>query len=486
MTATNRPNILLIMCDQLRADALGCYGSSFVRTPNIDRLAQWGVTFDRAYSRTPVCVPARYGLLSGQAPFRIGLIDNGAKRKDFADPLPELLKKQGYAAFAVGKMHFSPVRSHYGFDRMLLSEEVPGHFSDDDYLRFLRDNGWLHVVEPHGKRSETYYAPQTSELPEQMHSTAWTAARACELIRENRNRPFFLFASFIKPHPPFDPCRPYDTMYPPERVPMPVRDEAERRPIDLAIDVQNDYKVNGIHRVTDDQLRRIRAAYYGSVSQVDRQIGAILDTLDGLGLSENTLILFTADHGEHLGDHYAFGKRTYYEPSARIPLIVSQPGTLPQGERRSAFATLEDLYATAVAAAGGEVPAGSDGMSLLPLAHDAALPGRSEMYGEFGLGRMLKFMRRWDRYKYVYHTNGGREALFDLAADPSELHDISTGHPGLCRESRAKLADYYHSFDFADALGDDGVSLKQYPYEPHRPRGYLNQFPRWQSTVFED
>ena len=307
-----KPNILLIMCDQLRADVLGCYGNSLVNTPNINRLASRGVRFERAYSQTPVCVPARHGLISGKSPFEIGLIDNDRNIKEFSNPLPELVKKQGYFTCAVGKMHFYPVRKHYGFDRMYLSEEVPGHFYDDDYLQFLQKAGYSHVVEPHGKRSETYYVPQTSELPEPLHTTTWTAEQTCEVIRKNRNRPFFVFASFIKPHPPFDPCVPYDTMYPLEQVPEPVCREEELRPTDYSIDLQNDYKVNGVDHMTQEDIKKIRAAYYGSVTQLDRQIGKIFDELDENGLTDNTLVILTSDHGEMLGDHYAFGKRTFY------------------------------------------------------------------------------------------------------------------------------------------------------------------------------
>jgi arylsulfatase len=478
-----KPNILLIMCDQLRADSLASYGNPLVQAPHMNRIAEQGVTFERAYSRTPVCVPARYGLMSGKAPFRLGLTDNNNKLKPIQNPLPELLKLSGYFTCAVGKMHFSPVRAHYGFDRMYLSEEIPGHFADDDYLQFLNKQGRLDVVEPHGKRSDSYYVPQTSELPEELHTSAWTAQQTCEVIRENRDRPFFIFTSFIKPHPPFDPCAPYDTMYDPATVPMPIRNDAELDPIDLSIDTQNDYKVNGIRKVSDDEARRIRAAYYGCITQTDAQIGRILDQLEALNLTENTLVILTSDHGEMLGDHYSFGKRTFYEASNRVPLILSWPAGLPRGERRQQFAVLEDIYATALSVAGVGIPTDSCGVNLLPSAMDANGVTHTEVHGEFGRGPMLKFMLRWEDYKYIYHTNGGREALFDLRSDPNELQNISVNHAALCDECHRKIKVYYEVHGFDEAL--EGDALKHYEPHQHEPRGYLNQAPRWQSTVFD-
>lgn len=478
---SEKPNLLLIMCDQLRADVLGCYGNKSVKTPNIDRLAARGVCFDRAYSQTPVCVPARHGLIAGKHPFEIGLIDNSINVGEISNPLPELIRKQGYFTCAVGKMHFIPARKHYGFDRMFLSEEVPRHVQDDDYLQFLHEQGHGHVIQPHGKRSEEYYVPQISELPEDLHTSAWTANKTCEMIRKNRNRPFFIFSSFIKPHPPFDPSIPYDTLYPPDEVPMPIRKEEERYPDDLSIDIQNDYKVNGIENVSAEEMKKIRSYYYGCVTQVDKQIGTILDSLDENGLADNTLIILTADHGEMLGDHYSFGKRTFYEQSARIPMIVSWPCVLPQGEYRNHFAMLQDIYATFITASGGQVPEESSGKDMVEIGKNPGEPFREKVFAEFGQGRALKFMLRWDNYKYIYHTNGGVENLYNLKQDPVELDNVAAQHPEVCKNCQEELIAYYKSHGFEEAL--DGDRLKRYEHKKHVNRGFLNQYPRWPETV---
>lgn len=480
----SKPNLLLIMCDQLRADVLGCYGNQLVRTPNIDRLAETGICFDQAYSQTPVCIPARHGLISGQNPFEIGLTDNNLDIEEIKSPMPEMIRRQGYFTEAIGKMHFNPQRRHYGFDRMFLSEELPQHIFDDDYLMFLREKGFGHITEPQGKRSEQYYVPQISELPEELHATAWTADKTCEALRRNRNRPFFLFGSFIKPHPPFDPSEPYDKLYNLNDIPDPIRSFKEKDALDYTIHVQNDYKVNGIDNVTDKDLRRIRAYYYGSISQIDIQIGKILDALDVYGLRDNTLILFTADHGEMLGDHYSFGKRTFYEASAKVPMIMSWPGALPQSERRDSFVMLQDIYATLLKVSGSEIPDISSGRNMIEVVEKPQSPWRNKIFAEFGHGRALKMMLRWEHYKYIYHTNGGLEQLFDLEQDPHELNNIAEENSKQCQKCKEEMKKYYRLYNFEDVFDKQG-NLKKYTFQTYQPCGFLDQHPEWPNTVID-
>ena len=480
---STKPNLLLIMYDQLRADVLGCYGNDLVKTPNMDRLAKRGICFDRAYSQTPVCMPARHALTSGKNAFELGMLENTYKRNEINNPLAKLVRDEGYFTCAVGKMHFTPAREHFGFDRMYLSEEIPEHIQDDDYLQFLQEKGYGHVIEPHGKRSETYYVPQVSELPEELHTSAWTADKTCEIIRKNSNRPFFIFSSFIKPHPPFEPCKPYDTMYTLDKIPMPVRDEGELDPDDRIIDIQNGYKVNGIENVSDEDVRKIRAHYYGSVTQLDKQLGKLLDTLDVYGLTDNTLVILTSDHGEMLGDHYAFGKRTYYEQSTRIPFIVSWPEMLPQGERREQFVILQDIFATFVSAAGGQIPGDVAGKDIIEVCKDSQRPLRKKVFAEYGADKNLKFMLRWGDFKYIYHTNGGLENLYNLKNDPEEFKNIAVQNPEICAGCRDELVAYYKSRGFEEAL--DGERLKRYEYEKAVSKGYINQQPHWSKTIVE-
>ena len=201
--------------------------------------------------------------ISGQNAFEIGLNENSLNRKEIRYPLPRIIRIW-ILHMRCWKMHFVPVREHFGFDHMYLSEEIPSHIEDDEYLKYLRDEGYGHVIEPHGKRSKTYYVPQISELPKEVHTTAWTANKTIDVIEKNKNRPFFIFSSFIKPHPPFDPCKPYHEMYDVENMPLPIQvDEI----IDDAILVQNGYKVDGIDKLSDYDKKKIKAYYYASVTK---------------------------------------------------------------------------------------------------------------------------------------------------------------------------------------------------------------------------
>ena len=476
MENKKKKNLLLIMCDQLRADVLGCYGESLVKTPNIDRLAARGTVFENAYSQTPVCVPARYGLISGQNPAKIDMWVNKTNVPVVAHPLAEEIRRQGYYTAAVGKMHFFPPRKHYGFDRMLLAEEIPGHIKDDDYLPFLRQNGFGDVTEPHGMRSEHYYEPQVSPLPLDLHSSAWTAKTAAGEVSDNAARPFFLFTSFIKPHPPFEPCPNYAQLYPPEKTHPPVRCAAELSPYDNDIIVQNGYKVGGADKVDDAALGKIRAAYYGCVSQVDEQIGLLLNSLETAGVLEDTVIVFTADHGEMLGDHYAFGKRVYYEQACRVPLIVAGPG-VNSGARQAGLCCLSDVYATLLCAAGAPLPGECDGVDLLPFCKNGKDEIHAQILAGHGQGRARKFMLRFGDYKYLYFENGGREVLFSMAGAREELCDISGENPAAAAKGRSLLIEELKKAGLTQCL--ENGQLRAFAYEKAAQPGFLNQSPAW-------
>lgn len=214
---------------------------------------------------------------------------------------------------------------------------------------------------------------------------------------------------------------------------------------------------------------------------LDTQIGTILDTPDDAGIRDNTLIVLTADHGEMLGDHHSFGKRTFYEASTRIPMVVSWPKALPTGERRDHLVTLTDLYATMIDAAGGDPVPGSAAESLLPLCIDAGADGRVRLVGEIGRGHAMMFMLRFENLKYVYHCNGGRENLFDLDTDPDELHNIAHQHPEVLTECRAHLVAYYRQHGLTEAI--DGDDLTRLPHQDPPLTGFLDQRPPWPETV---
>lgn len=468
------------MCDQLRYDIVK--GKlDFVKTPNIDRIKEKGIIFNNAYSQTPVCVPARYSFLSGLSPFKIGMLENCPSSPIIENSLPQMLKKTRCACFAVGKMHFNPCRMHYGFDRVILSEEIPGHIQDDDYLLYLKEKGYGHIDEPNGMRSENYYVPQISQLPEHLHSSYFVGEKSAEIIKNNRNRPFFLFSSFIKPHPPFDPVKDYEKMYKLNEIPLPVRKEEEKNPVDRAIKIQNDYKINGIENLSLEDECKIRRAYFATITQLDKGIGLILDELDKYGLFDETLIIFTSDHGEMLGDHYSYGKRTFFEPSAKIPLIIK----MPQGTKGEydGLVTHTDLYATIIDYMGEKVPDSCDGESLIEsIKTNNSI--RDHLFCEYGSDQNFKFMYRQDNFKLIYYAEEGQVQLFDLSKDPEELNNIAETHTELVKKILSEAEKYYTENKCKDAV--ENGKLKKLPYMEIERKGFLNQRPKWRWSVIDD
>ena len=476
-----------------RAAGAGTAGAPpTLRTPHLDRLCRQGVRFARAYTESPVCVSARATILTGRLPHRSGVFDNGYRLGPDLPTLPALLRERGYHGQAVGKMHFSPVRETHGLHRLWLSEEIPLSPADDEFLADLLAAGWGHVEEPHGARHEMYYVPQVSQLPEAQHTTAWTGRRTVEYleehVRERRDRPFFLWTSFIKPHPPFDPPAPWHTLYRPTDLPLglPVRtaDEAARHTYYHR--TQNRFKW------TDDQpgtnlLRTMRAYYAACVSFVDCWVGKILDALERLDLRRDTLVLYVADHGEYLGDHHAYGKRGYHDPPSRIPFIASWPDVLPAGEVRHQLVGLEDVLPTCLAAASGyaagaaaAAPAAAagdvDGREILSLGRDGAAPGRPVLLGQLAEKQRALYAAVEAEWKYVYSAADDREYLLyrgagegpdcdrnecaDYAADPASR----PGAGAALERLRGALLDRFRRDGYADPLDEaDPAGLRRYP-----------------------
>lgn len=472
-------NVLLILADQFRFDALGCAGNPVVRTPNLDRLAEEGIRFTQAYTEVPVCVAARVGLMTGQYSHRLGTIDNNGVSLESQSTLPRLLREQGRATMAIGKMHFFPRRNHLGFDRMLLSEGIVAHPWDDDYALFMQRQGYPVLREMHGPGHpnvdgssiySTYYKPGTLPYPEEVSATAWVADRTTEFIEANRDRPFFCFSSFIKPHPPLLPPEPYDQMYDSAAVDLPPGWDTPD-PFDPLLTAQSRFK--GVINPIEAEVRRMRGHYYGLVSQIDHHVGRILDTLDRTGLRERTVVVFSADHGELLGDHGQWGKRSFYEGAAKVPFLVSCPGRFPTGRTVDKLIGLTDVLPTFVELAGGTTPPAVSGRSLVRLLEDGDAPWRGTLFGEYGgfkgivqmgdLRASARFMVRWGQWKYVYYVNGGREQLFYLREDPQELHNMAEERPSLCNTARQELIRHLVDEE-VETYTKDGILL-QLPFQ---------------------
>lgn len=501
-TAPAEPlNFLLILADQFRFDALGCAGNSVVQTPNLDRLAEDGVRFTEAYTDVPVCVAARAALMTGQHPHRLGTIDNNAASLEGQPTLAGLLRDQGRATMAIGKMHFFPRRNHLGFDRMMLAEGLVGHPWDDDYALFMRSKGYPVLREMHGpghpavdgsSMYSAYYTPGTLPYPEEVSATAWVTDRTVEFIQANHDRPFFCFSSFIKPHPPFLPPAPYDTMYDPADIELPIGwDDPDR--FDPLLDAQTRFKLAA--RPTEAEARRIWSHYYGLISHIDHHVGRMLDELEQQGLRERTLVVFSSDHGELLGDHGHWGKRSFYEGAAKIPFIMNCPARIPAGQTIDTPISLADILPTFVELAGGSVPDVVSGQSLMPLLANPEAEWRTILFGEYGGYQGIvqmddrristRFMVRWDHWKYIYYVNGGREQLFNLERDPQEHYNLASEHPEVCQQAKHQLTEHIRREQFDRYLEND--QLLHLPFQEHFDEVVLeprpDQLPSWGAEV---
>ena len=409
-----RPNILILHTDQQRFDSIAALGGTHVVTPNMDRLVQNGVAFSHAYSSSPFCMPARHDLLTGTSARYHGYYQNQGKPiKDYGlATLPRLLTKSGYQTVAVGKMHHLPECEHHGFNHTYLMEEIPSTWENDAYVQFLQDNGFGDVRCQHGVRPVFYPIPQVSRVPEEYHGSAWVARKTNELLRQERDRPFFIFSSWVGPHPPFYVPQKYLDMYEGKELPpcrlSPV--EEENRTVVPENDVNHRW------------VQRFKEGYFAAVSLIDTHVGSILHTLEETGLMENTLIIFTSDHGEMLGDRRHFSKCVPYEGSAHIPLILCGPGIQPD-TRADVAANTWDIAATVLDAADIAVPEDHPmiGTSLLKLDKDD---------GErIVISHLFQGNRRWisavsSRWKFIHRYSDGSEELYDLHTDAWEQHNL--------------------------------------------------------------
>lgn len=492
-----QPNILFVMTDQQRFDTIASLGNDLIYTPNLDRLVHRGVTFTNAYSPCPVCVPARYAIRTGCEPPTTRSFTNGVPRPAAGQAatmegrcgpyLARVMQRLGYRTFGVGKFHTIPWDEDLGFETHLHSEEL---YATADQRARDAYAGWIARQHPDfdyiealmGERTEMYYMPQVSPLPAELTVERWAAERAIEQLAADDGRPYFGFVSFIGPHPPFAPPVPFNRMYDPDRMPNPVRGDLAVDHMDEQIPWMN--YVIWAEEINDAHARVLKARYYGEISYIDDCLGRILDAVAARGDDENTLICFFADHGDHLGDHHAWQKESFFEASCRIPFLVSWPARLPADVRRDELVSLVDLFGIAAGAAGMTKAEGRttdsaetrDGMDLLGVLAGTAQPRERliSMYGEPGTPQ-FKVMMRQGAWKYIFLANGGREQLFNVVEDPAELQNRAGVEAARVQQLRAAAAQACRVPGAAAALQDDG--LRAFPFQA-RPRQRIYQFDR--------
>ena len=428
---TTQPNLLFIMPDQLRADFLSCYGAAFIDTPHIDSIAQGGIRYERAYSISPICVPARASLLTGMNAIRNGVTDNGQwLRPDLAQcgihTWPEILANAGYYTAAVGKMHFYPWDIKHGFQYRVACEDKRWIYVRDDYYHELAAHGQRKY---HGNEHEGYYENRgaiTNKMPRALTWDGFVGREACRFLRTyGQEQPFAMMVGFPGPHCPYDPTSEYLAQFDPADMPAPIPcipgDAPKLRQSNID---GNRGAWNGVDytEFTEAHKRKIRAHYAGLVKQIDDEVGEILDTLREQKLLDNTIIIFASDHGDYLGDHDLIGKGSFYEASIHVPLLVRVPerftGHIPSAKTYGSLVQLGDVTATLLALAGCALPTYMDAIPLPGL----NLPGsrqRSQVIGMTSGGWMIDD-GEWRLAKY----STGEQLLFHRATDPNEQHNL--------------------------------------------------------------
>lgn len=423
-----RPNVLLLHGDQHRWDCLGCCGNPDVKTPHIDSLASDGVRHTQHYTVYPVCTPSRYSLLSGQYVHQHSAWSNHSTLPAGTATFPKLLRDCGYRTAAVGKMHFSPTYLDVGFDRMTLAEQNGDGRFEDDYHAYLMKRGLVDSVDLtdqvddfRGRASEDYhrrFGAFESDLPAEHHSTAWITRQALAEIEDwNEEGGNLLMVGYVKPHHPFDPPAPYSTMYDPASLTLPDGWTSE----EPAVDFQNQAGFFDYRTLTEESLRRVLAYYYGTITQIDDGVGEILALLRRKGIYDDTLIIYTSDHGEYLGHHHMLLKGNFlYDPLAHIPLIVKYPGSDMAGRVDDRLSENIDLCPTILSVCGVEPAPAMGGADLRTQDREFVF---SE--GQYGTDRepQIGYMIRSRQGKLLVQGSAERVRYFDLRSDPQELHD---------------------------------------------------------------
>ncbi|MDT7829346.1 sulfatase [Pricia sp. S334] len=424
----DKPNVLFIIADDLTATAVSSYGNSVSRTPNIDGLAAEGTRYSRAYSQYPVCGPSRASLLFGYYPnatntygYVSGREQVGPARKS----LPQLFKDNGYYTARVGKIYHMgvPIDIETGSngqdDAASWTERFnsPGPEWKAEGVAELVQNNPYGDLPRKGGNVMTIVKAKGDDL---VHSDGKTAEKASELIRKHKDNPFFLAVGFVRPHVPFVAPQDYFKPYPYEQTVLPPKVEND----------WDDIPERGINYVTsvnaqmsEEHEKKAVAAYYASVAYMDAQVGKVLNTLKEEGLADNTIVIFTSDHGFHLGEHRFWMKVSLHEESVRVPLIIKVPGKAPA--TCESFAELLDLYPTIAELTGLDYSKNLQGKSLASTLDNPERTVRDMAFSVTQGGR--SFLVRTDKWAFIQYDEdaGAGMELFDMETDPQQYNNLA-------------------------------------------------------------
>jgi arylsulfatase len=478
---SERPNILLMTADQLRCDALGCYGNEVCRTPHLDALAAGGALFENSFTPNPICVPARATITTGNYSHRAtGTKNNRGLIRDDQPMLARHFASRGYETYACGKLHYVPYappgerRLLHGFEHCDLTEsgrilrqfDPTGELRGvEDYIDYLKDVGWGGFSRAHGIGNNDV-RPCRSPLPPEHNVDHWVAdctiRRMTEHLADRADKPFLIWCSFPKPHSPYDPPEGFAGMYDPRDVPPPAGDESLLPGRDPSLERRR--YTHAFDTLSPEARLVIKAHYYALITFQDAQVGRVLAALEEAGLANNTIVIYVADHGDMMGDFGTYFKTNHHQGSVRVPVLIRAPG-MPAGVRRKHLVGLQDVLPTLAGLTGCELDQEVHGLDLTAALRDDGAPGREVFYAQSIDAPHQTAMVTDGRWKYLYAQQGPTEELYDLAEDPREMNNLAAG-----ADAESLLAPWRERL-IAEArrLGDeailDGDRLAQAPLD---------------------
>lgn len=422
VAAADRPNVLFLICDDLNCD-LGCYDHPLVKTPGIDRLASRGVRFERAYCQYPLCGPSRASFMTGLYPDQTHIQRNSIHLRETlpnVQSLSQLFRRNGYFATRIGKIYHYNVPKHigtgghddpYSWDRTI---NPSGRDKDEEHLIFSLKKGSFGAT-------LSWLAAEGTDAEQTDGIAATDAVRLLEQFSKNNKR-FYLAVGLYRPHTPYVAPRKYFDMYAAQDIVIPAIPEGYFETIPAPARQSIQRRKDQVNLKPELAREAIRA-YYASITFADAQVGRILTALDTLGLADNTIVVFTSDHGYHMGEHGHYQKTTLFENAARVPLIIAGPGVTAQGQATSAPAEMVDFYPTLADLAGIEPPEFLSGVSLAPSLRDTAARPRTSALTQYTDGYSI----RTERFRYTEWGDAGAKGreLYDHADDAQELNNLA-------------------------------------------------------------
>lgn len=451
-----KPNIIFIMSDEHDPAVTGCYGDPLVQTPNLDRLASQGVTFDSCYCNSPLCVPSRLSFTSGKYISRVGAWNNECKLpSDTMPSLPRTLRQFGMTPYLCGKQHYASDR-RYGFEDLLptfnrnTKKGRGSRLSLDEETCHKGKSLWE-------RRAAEFYPGDNSRTLDHDRTVTERAIRFLQ-DRPPEADPYFLFAGYVAPHFPL--IAPND-IYQRYKGQVPLPDLPEGYEDDLLPNYEALRQGFGFQNLDPGTIQYGRDLYWALTDWFDREVGRLLDAAHQRPDIDNTIIIYTSDHGENKGDHGLWWKNCHYESSARIPLLVSWPAQWNGGQRRSQVCSLLDVVQTVVELSGGSAPDDWDGDSLVPLLNDPSTPWKDYAVSEYYAHHIVSGMTmiRKGEWKYIYHSSSRHDGkahreLYNLKEDPKEFRNLAD-HP----QNQEQL-DSLHAL-LVQELGEDPEAIEQ-------------------------